>query len=76
MASLYVFLRSPTDYREVVRAALRRGGDVDTFAAIAGAIAGAHLGEGALPAHLVAGLQDADRLRAAAHRLYELSLAD
>ena len=50
LASLYALLRSPDDYLEVVRASLRMGGDVDTFAAMAGTIAGAHLGAAALPA--------------------------
>jgi ADP-ribosylglycohydrolase len=73
LASLYALLRSPDDYLEVVRTALRMGGDVDTFAAIAGTVAGAHLGAAALPPHLVADLQDSARLRALARELFRLA---
>ena len=47
--SLYSFLRSPNDYRETVRTAIAVGGDVDTTAAMAGAISGAYLGLDAIP---------------------------
>jgi ADP-ribosylglycohydrolase len=39
--SLYAVLRSPTDYWEAICTAIAVGGDVDTTAAMAGAIAGA-----------------------------------
>ena len=47
--SLYAFLRSPEDYPETIRTAIRPGGDVDTTAAMAGAISGARVGLAALP---------------------------
>ena len=47
--SLYSFLRSPEDYWETVRTAIVVGGDVDTTAAMAGAISGAYLGLDAIP---------------------------
>ncbi|HXE75844.1 MAG TPA: ADP-ribosylglycohydrolase family protein [Candidatus Xenobia bacterium] len=47
--SLYSFLRSPEDYWETVYTAIEVGGDVDTTAAMAGAISGAHLGLEKLP---------------------------
>ena len=50
LASLYAFLRSPGDYVATIDCALRIGGDVDTIAAIAGAMSGAHNGVGAIPA--------------------------
>jgi ADP-ribosylglycohydrolase len=56
--SLYSFLRSPEDYWETIRTAIAVGGDVDTTAAMAGAISGAHLGLGAVPRKLVARLTD------------------
>lgn len=56
--SLYSFLRSPEDYWETVRTAIAVGGDVDTTAAMAGAISGAHLGLTAIPRKLVARLTD------------------
>lgn len=56
--SLYAFLRTPGDYWEAVCTAIAVGGDVDTTAAMTGAIAGAHVGRGALPDALVARLGD------------------
>jgi ADP-ribosylglycohydrolase len=56
--SLYSFLRSPDDYWETICTAIAVGGDTDTMAAIAGAISGARLGGGALPAPLVERLTD------------------
>lgn len=47
--SLYSFLRSPSDYWETVCTAIAVGGDVDTTAAMAGAISGAYLGLDAIP---------------------------
>ncbi|MBA3474851.1 MAG: ADP-ribosylglycohydrolase family protein [Rubrobacter sp.] len=47
--SLYSFLRSPGDYWETVCTAIGVGGDVDTTAAMAGAISGAYLGLDAIP---------------------------
>jgi ADP-ribosylglycohydrolase len=59
--SLYAFLRSPDDYFACVCTAIAAGGDVDTTAAMTGAIAGARVGEGALPRELVEQLGDAGR---------------
>ena len=56
--SLYSFLRSPEDYWETVTTAISCGGDVDTTAAMAGAISGAYLGSGGLPEELVACVND------------------
>jgi ADP-ribosylglycohydrolase len=42
--SLYSFLRSPEDYWETVCTAIAVGGDVDTTAAMAGAVSGAYVG--------------------------------
>ena len=50
--SLYSFLRTPEDYWETVCTAIAVGGDVDTTAAMAGAISGAYLGLDAIPLHL------------------------
>ena len=62
--SLYCFLRSPDDYWETVLTAIGVGGDVDTVAAMAGAMAGARLGEGAVPAQLAARVNDQGTWRA------------
>jgi ADP-ribosylglycohydrolase len=56
--SLYAFLRTPDDYLETIFTAIRAGGDVDTMAAMAGAISGAHLGLEAIPADLAHCLTD------------------
>ncbi len=56
--SLYSFLRSPEDYWETVCTAIAVGGDVDTTAAMAGAMSGAHLGLGAVPSRLAHRLTD------------------
>lgn len=56
--ALYAWLRHPNDYREVVQAAIRGGGDTDTVAAIAGAIAGARVGKAGIPQTLLDGVID------------------
>lgn len=56
--SLYAFLKSPEDYWETICTAIIPGGDVDTTAAMAGAISGAYLGLQAIPADLAARLND------------------
>ncbi len=75
--SLYSFLRSPEDYWGTVCTAIAVGGDVDTTAAMAGAISGAYLGLGALPRDLARNLNDQDRwgydeLVGLAHRMFEV----
>ena len=56
--SLYSFLKSPDDYQETIRTAIAAGGDVDTTAAMAGAISGARLGLGAMSQSLAHRLTD------------------
>jgi ADP-ribosylglycohydrolase len=58
--SLYAFIRTPDDYWTTLCTAIGVGGDTDTMAAIAGAISGARLGSGALPAPLVRRVHDRD----------------
>jgi ADP-ribosylglycohydrolase len=75
--SLYAFLRSPDDYIRVVHTAVAVGGDVDTTAAMAGAIAGARNGLGAIPAALIDPLNDRGQWRSGdliglARRLWRL----
>jgi ADP-ribosylglycohydrolase len=57
--SLYAFLRSPDDYWETICTAIEIGGDTDTLAAMAGAMAGGRLGPAALPPRMVDRLTDA-----------------
>ena len=46
------------DFRATIEAALNCGGDTDTVGAIAGALAGASLGEEAIPVDWVNGIRD------------------
>ena len=78
--SLYAFLRSPDDYIKVIHTAVAVGGDVDTTAAMAGAIAGANNGLGAIPVALTAPLNDRGHWRCGdlidlARRLWQLKVA-
>lgn len=56
--SLYAFLRSPQEYWETICTSIVVGGDVDTTAAMAGAISGAYLGLDALPQALIKSVND------------------
>jgi ADP-ribosylglycohydrolase len=56
--SLRAFLVSPDDYLAAMATAIGCGGDVDTTAAMAGAISGARLGLAALPQDLAGHLTD------------------
>jgi ADP-ribosylglycohydrolase len=56
--SLYSFLRTPNDYRETICTAIAVGGDVDTTAAMAGAISGARNGLEAIPPKWAERLED------------------
>lgn len=78
--SLYAFLRSPDDYIKVIHTAVAVGGDVDTTAAMAGAIAGARNGLGAVPTTMVERLNDRGQHRSGdliglAQRLWRLKVA-
>jgi ADP-ribosylglycohydrolase len=73
--SLYAFLRTPDDYWETICTAIAVGGDVDTTAAMAGAISGARLGLARLPLDLARALTDQgtwryDELVALAHECH------
>ncbi len=77
--SLYSFLRTPDDYWETICTAISPGGDVDTTAAMAGAISGAYLGMSAIPSGLAHYLTDRgtwgfDDLVALAHQCYEIKI--
>lgn len=55
-AALYCWLRHPGDFRRAVEDAILLGGDTDTVAAIAGALAGAEAGAGGIPEDWISGL--------------------
>ena len=79
--SLYSFLRTPEDYWETVCTAIVAGGDVDTTAAMAGAISGAHLGLERLPLELAHQVNDRgtwgfEELVELAHRCHAIKIRD
>jgi ADP-ribosylglycohydrolase len=75
--SLYSFLRSPDDYWVTVCTAIAVGGDVDSTAAMAGAISGARVGLEGVPQDLAEQLTDQgeweyEQLVALAERCYAM----
>ncbi len=69
--ALYCFLRSPDDFAEVLRTAVNYGGDTDTIASMACAMAGAYQGVAAIPQNLSAGLEFKDELQDLAEQMYQ-----
>ena len=61
--ALYSFLRTPDDYLRAISTALSCGGDVDSTAAITGAISGAYLGEESLPQETIEKINDCGHWR-------------
>ena len=74
VVALEAFLRTPGEFDTTVHRALTCGGDVDTFAAVAGNLSGACNGVRAIPAHLRAGLPAADHIARLARELYRKTL--
>lgn len=77
--SLYSFLKTPENYWETICTAIAVGGDVDTTAAMAGAISGAYLGLEGIPLHLADCLTDQGswgfvELVELAHKSYNLKI--
>ena len=77
--SLYSFLRTPDDYWETICTSIAVGGDVDTTAAMAGAISGAYLGLKAIPSYLAQQLSDQgtwgyNELVDLAHNCYDIKI--
>jgi ADP-ribosylglycohydrolase len=75
--SLYSFLKSPDDYWSAISTAIAAGGDVDTTAAMTGAIAGTRVGLGEIPTDAALLLTDQgswiyDDLVLLAHNLHAL----
>lgn len=72
-AAIYCFLRHRESFADVIKAAFYLGGDTDTIASMAGAIAGAYQGESAIPAEWLKVVREpqwtVERLRALAQRL-------
>lgn len=79
--SLYAFLRTPDDYVRAIHTAIAVGGDVDTTAAMTGAVAGARNGIAAIPPGLANRLTDQGtwgraELEDLARRLWKLKMGD
>ena len=71
VVALEAFLRSGAEFIPTVERALTAGGDVDTFAAVAGTLSGVYLGTTGLPEHLVDTLVERERIESLARALYE-----
>lgn len=63
MTSILCFVDSPDDWARAVARAIGQGDDVDTLAAMTGALCGARLGIEAIPARLVDCLEDEEQGR-------------
>ncbi|MFP4311582.1 MAG: ADP-ribosylglycohydrolase family protein [Nitriliruptoraceae bacterium] len=68
-AAVAVFLANRDDPIAAITAAISLGRDTDTVAAMAGALAGAHQGMAGFPEHLLARLEDRDRIEHLAWQL-------
>jgi poly(ADP-ribose) glycohydrolase ARH3 len=67
-AALHAFLQDPDHPGDVVRYAIRAGGDTDTTASMAGALAGARTGTHGLPANWLARLENQPEISQLAER--------
>jgi poly(ADP-ribose) glycohydrolase ARH3 len=71
-AAIAAFVSRGAAYDEVVRFAVGLGGDADAVGCMAGALAGAAVGERGLPPALVTRLESPERLRRLGHTLVRL----
>jgi poly(ADP-ribose) glycohydrolase ARH3 len=75
VTAIACFATAPHSYGEAVGKAISLGNDTDTLAAMAGALSGAHLGIAAIPAHLLARLEEQGKggryIRDLAERLHQ-----
>lgn len=58
VTAIACFGLTPHSYEQTISNAIHLGGDTDTIAAMAGALSGAYLGRGAIPARLIDALED------------------
>ncbi len=75
VTAVYAFCRFPDDFRAMVEFVVELGGDTDTIGAMAGGIFGARNGVGALPADLLARLEQRDHIETVARQLHDLAAA-
>jgi poly(ADP-ribose) glycohydrolase ARH3 len=75
VTAISCFAGSPDDYSATISRAIGQGDDVDTLAAMAGAISGARLGVSAIPSHLIESLENGSKGRdyivALAKKIYQ-----
>ncbi len=71
--AIYCYLKEQDPIKSI-RAAIRLGGDTDTIACMAGAIAGAHRGAEALPEAELSRLENAAYIRGLSEKLWEVKL--
>lgn len=74
VVALEAFLRSPKSFEATLTRALTAGGDVDTFAAVAGNLSGVYNGTRALPDYLMDELLDCAKIEALARALYQQTI--
>lgn len=73
VTAVYAVCRARGDFKDMVEYIVELGGDTDTIGAMAGGIFGARNGVGALPADLLARLEQRDRLETLARALCGLA---
>ncbi|RLE73003.1 MAG: hypothetical protein DRJ37_01470 [Thermoprotei archaeon] len=69
--ALYLFLKN-NGFENTIIDAIRCGGDTDSIAAMAGALAGAYYGYESIPRRLVEKLEDKDKILELARKLWKL----
>jgi poly(ADP-ribose) glycohydrolase ARH3 len=70
--AIYTFLSHPASFEEAILFAVSLGGDADTIAAMAGAIAGAYLGADAVPSKWRLKLENREYIEELAAVLYDI----
>jgi poly(ADP-ribose) glycohydrolase ARH3 len=70
--AIYSFLSHPDSFKEAILFAVSLGGDTDTIAAMAGAIAGAYLGADAVPSKWRLKLENREYIEELASVLYDI----
>lgn len=75
-AGLYIFARHPDDARAAILEGANTSGDSDSIATIAGALVGARVGEGGLPADWVRDVERSAELKELAVRAVAVSTKD
>ncbi len=70
--AIYANVKHPSSFKDIILEAANSGGDTDSKACIAGAIAGARLGREAIPSGWIEGIEDRDLLIELANKLLKL----